>query len=103
MSSQFSLDKAKKAYTAGIAGAVAAAGGLTLTGFFADGKLDTNAVVTAALTVVGAFVLSFLGAWLPSNGTKQKKLTHAGVLPEVQALLDEQPDVVDDSPSHLAT
>lgn len=64
---QFSLTRAKKAYTAGVAGAITGAGTVSLAGIFADGKIDGAEVGVIISAVVGGFVLAFVGAWLPSN------------------------------------
>ena len=66
---QFSLQHAKKAWSAGIGGAITGAGTVSLAGVFADGKLDgaeTGVIISA---VVGGFVLGFVTAWLPRNGS----------------------------------
>lgn len=67
LAEQFSLTRAKKAYTAGIAGAVTGAGTISLAGIFADGKIDGPEVVGIVGAVVGGFVLGFFGAWLPAQ------------------------------------
>lgn len=64
---QFSLTRAKKAYAAGVAGAVTGAGTISLAGIFADGKVDGPEVVGIVGAVVGGFVLGFFGAWLPAQ------------------------------------
>ncbi len=64
---QFSLARAKKAYGAGVAGAVAGAGTISLAGIFADGKITGPEVLAAGGAVVGGFVLGFFGAWLPAQ------------------------------------
>lgn len=66
---QFSLARAKKAYGAGIAGAITGAGAISLSGVFADGKIDGSEVTTAIGAIVGGFVIAFLGAWLPTQNT----------------------------------
>lgn len=67
---QFSPARAKKAYSAGLAGGVAGVtAGFTLGGIFADGKIDGTEVVGVATTFVGGFVLGFFGAWLPKQDT----------------------------------
>lgn len=66
----FTLNNAKKAYAAGLAGAVTGAGTISLTGIFADGKLDTGEVGGVVIAVVGGFILGFVGAWFPTNSTK---------------------------------
>jgi hypothetical protein len=63
----FTIANAKKAYTAGIAGAVTAAGGLSLGAVFTGGTIDTNTLLADAGIVIGGFVLAFFGAWLPRN------------------------------------
>ncbi|MCU1617804.1 MAG: hypothetical protein JWO98_5344 [Frankiales bacterium] len=65
--SPWSLAGAKKAYGAGIAGAVTAAGTVSLSGVFADGKLDGGEVALLASTIVGGFVVAFFGAWVAEN------------------------------------
>lgn len=64
---QFSLARAKKAYGAGVGGALAGAATISLSGVFADGKVDGTEVVGAIGAVVGGFVLGFVGAWLPAQ------------------------------------
>ncbi|ROS63918.1 hypothetical protein EDF42_2172 [Curtobacterium sp. PhB172] len=64
---QFSLARAKKAYAAGVAGAITGAGTVSLGGIFADGKVDGAEVGVIISAVVGGFVLAFVGAWLPTN------------------------------------
>jgi len=59
--------RAKKAYSAGVAGAVLAVGGISVAGFWADGKVDTQKVAAAAGTVVVGFIGGFLAAFLPRN------------------------------------
>lgn len=77
---QFSLERAKKAYGAGVAGAVTGAATISLSGVFADGKIDGGEVTAAIGAVVGGFVIGFLGAWLPTQNTtaprKQDALTY---------------------------
>lgn len=63
----FTLANAKKAYVAGVAGAVTAAGGLSLGAVFTGGNVDTNTLLADAGIVLGGFVIAFFGAWLPSN------------------------------------
>jgi hypothetical protein len=65
---QFSLARAKKAYTAGVAGAVTGlTTNVTIAGVLADGKIDGAEVVSALGFTVGGFLLGFLGAWLPKQ------------------------------------
>jgi streptomycin 6-kinase len=59
--------RAKKAYSAGVAGAALAIGGISVAGFWSDGKVDTNKVAAAAGSVVVGFVAGFLAAFLPRN------------------------------------
>ncbi|MBF4613740.1 hypothetical protein [Curtobacterium sp. VKM Ac-1376] len=59
--------RAKKAWSAGVAGAALAIGGISVTGFWADGKIDTAKVGAAAGAVVVGFVAGFLAAFLPKN------------------------------------
>lgn len=62
---QFSLARAKKAYTAGVAGAIAGFGSISIAGIFADGKIDGPEVGGIIASVGGGFVLAFFGAWFP--------------------------------------
>lgn len=64
---QFSPARAKKAYLAGCAGAVTGLGTISLSGVFADGKIDGTEVTAGIGAVVGGFVLAFFGAWLPTQ------------------------------------
>lgn len=77
---QFSAARAKKAYGAGVAGAITGAATISLSGVFADGKIDGAEVVGAIGAVVGGFVVGFFGAWLPSQNTaaprKQDAITY---------------------------
>lgn len=59
--------RAKKAWSAGVAGSVLAIGGISVAGFWVDGKVDTEKVATAAGAVVVGFVGGFLSAFLPRN------------------------------------
>lgn len=59
--------RAKKAWSAGVAGAVLAGSGVSLSAFFAEGHLDTAAVATAAGAIVVGFVGGFLAAFVPRN------------------------------------
>jgi len=61
--------RAKKAWSAGVAGAALAIGGISVAGFWADGHVDTQKVAAAAGTVVVGFVGGFLAAFLPRNAT----------------------------------
>lgn len=61
--------RAKKAWSAGVAGAALAIGGVSVAGFWADGHIDTQKVAAAAGTVVVGFVGGFLAAFLPRNAT----------------------------------
>ncbi|PZE66882.1 hypothetical protein [Curtobacterium sp. MCBD17_021] len=61
--------RAKKAYSAGVAGAVLAIGGISVAGFWADGKVDTEKVAAAVGSIVVGFVAGFLAAFLPRNAT----------------------------------
>lgn len=65
--SQFSLTRAKKAWGAGVAGLITGFGTISLSGIFADGKIDGTETLSIIGSVVGGFVLGFVGAWLPSN------------------------------------
>lgn len=60
----FTLANAKKAWAAGVAGAAAAAGTLTLTG-----ALDKDAILADVGIVLGGFVVAFAAAWVPSNAS----------------------------------
>ena len=62
----FSLERAKKAYSAGLAAAIVGAGALA-GGIFTDGKIEVPEVVAVIGTGVSAFVVAFFAAWLPSN------------------------------------
>lgn len=64
---QFSWAHAKKAWSAGITGAVGAAATISLPTILADGKIDGPEVVGAIGTVLGGFAAFFLAAWLPSQ------------------------------------
>lgn len=64
---QFSFALAKKAYVAGVGGAVAGLGVVSFAGVFADGKVDGTEVLAIGGAIVGGFVPAFLGAWLPSQ------------------------------------
>ena len=59
--------RARKAYSAGVAGAALAIGGISVAGFWADGKVDTGEVAAAAGTIVVGFLGGFLAAFLPKN------------------------------------
>jgi uncharacterized membrane protein YfcA len=59
--------RAKKAWSAGVAGAVLAGSGVSLSAFWAEGNLDTEAVATAAGAIVVGFVGGFLAAFIPRN------------------------------------
>lgn len=59
--------RARKAYSAGAASAVLAIGAVSVTGFFADGKIDTGKIAAAAGTIVVGFIGGFLAAFLPKN------------------------------------
>jgi hypothetical protein len=59
--------RARKAYSAGVAGAVLAIGSISVAGFWADGKIDTSKVAAAAGSVVVGFIAGFLAAFLPRN------------------------------------
>lgn len=63
----FTLANAKKAYTAGVAGAITAAGGLSISTLFAGNGFDANQLAVDASVVVGGFVIAFFGAWLPAQ------------------------------------
>lgn len=67
LAEQFSLTRAKKAWGAGVAGLVTGLGTVSLSGIFADGKIDGTEVVGIIGASVGGFVLGFVGAWLPAN------------------------------------
>lgn len=82
---QFSPQRAKKAYGAGVAGAVTGlTTNVTLQGVLADGKIDGAEVVGALGFTVGGFILGFLGAWLPKQNTaaprKQDGITYGDQL-----------------------
>lgn len=62
--------RAKKAYSAGVTGAALAIGGISVAGFWADGKVDTEKVAAAAGTIVVGFVGGFLAAFLPRNAVQ---------------------------------
>lgn len=64
---QFSLENAKKAYAAGVAGAVAAASTVSIASVLSDGKVDGPELVAIGGGIVGGFLFGFLGAWLPSQ------------------------------------
>lgn len=70
---QFSLQHARKAYSAGVAGAITGAGTISLSGIFADGKITGPEVLAAGGAVVGGFVIAFFGAWLPTQKPTQPK------------------------------
>lgn len=59
--------RAKKAWSAGVAGAVLAIGGVSVAGFWSDGQVDTAKVAAAAGTIVVGFVGGFLAAFIPRN------------------------------------
>lgn len=63
----FSLEHAKKAYSAGVAGAIVGAGTISISGIFADGKIDGSEVGGIIAAVGGGFLLAFFGAWLPAQ------------------------------------
>lgn len=63
----FTIANAKKAYYAGIAGAVTAAGGLSLGAVFTGGSFDTDMILADAGIVIGGFAIAFFGAWIPRN------------------------------------
>lgn len=64
---QFSLEHAKKAYGAGATAAIAAVGTVSLSGIFADGKIDGPELLGIGGAIVGGFVFGFFGAWLPAQ------------------------------------
>jgi hypothetical protein len=64
--------RARKAYSAGITGATLAIGGVSVAGFWADGKVDTEKIAAAAGTIVVGFVAGFLAAFLPKNAINPK-------------------------------
>lgn len=59
--------RTRKAWGAGLAGAVTAVGAVSLAGLFTDHGLDATAVATAVSSIVGGFVLGFVGAFFPVN------------------------------------
>lgn len=59
--------RAKKAWSAGVAGAALAIGGVSVAGFWADGHVDTEKIAAAAGTIVVGFVGGFLAAFIPRN------------------------------------
>jgi hypothetical protein len=67
LAEQFSLTRAKKAWGAGVGGLVTGLGAVSLSGIFADGKVDGTEVIGIITAAVGGFVLGFIGAWLPKN------------------------------------
>lgn len=101
---QFSPARAKKAYSAGVAGGIAGVGAsFTFGGLFADGKLDGTEIVGVGSAFVGGFVLAFLGAWLPTQNTqaprKQKDaLTYGDGLADPANTAAPDPD----EPKHAA-
>lgn len=64
--------RARKAYSAGVTGATLALGGISVAGFWADGKIDTEKVAAAAGTIVVGFIAGFLAAFLPRNAINPK-------------------------------
>jgi len=100
---QFAPARAKKAYTAGLAGGVAGVGAsFTFGGLFADGKLDGAEVVGVGTAFVGGFVLGFLGAWLPKQNTQAPRqkdaLTYGDGLADPANTVAADPD----EPKHRA-
>jgi hypothetical protein len=60
--------QAKKAWAGGTAGATLAIGGISVSGFWADGHVDTGKVAAAAGTIVVGFVGGFLAVFFaPAN------------------------------------
>lgn len=92
---QFSFERAKKAYSAGITGAVAGAGTISISGIFADGKIDGPEVLAAGGAIVGGFVAFFFAAWLPSQ-------TVVPTIPKGDALVPGDGLGDDGEPKHLA-
>jgi hypothetical protein len=93
---QFSLEHARKAYGAGIGGAIAGAGTISLSGIFADGKITGSEVLAAGGAIVGGFVVGFFGAWLPSQTPAPRKPGTGDVLVGGDGLGD------DGQPKHAA-
>lgn len=100
---QFSPARAKKAYTAGLAGGVAAVGaGFTLGGVFADGKIDGPEVVGIGTAFVGGFAAGFLGAWLPRQNTEAPRKQDALVYGDGLSDPANTVAAADDEPKHRA-
>lgn len=59
--------RTKKAWTAGIAGAATAIGAVSLSGLFNAHGLDAKADAVAGASIVGGFLLGFIGAYFPTN------------------------------------
>ncbi len=71
--------RARKAWAAGVATATAVLATISFTGFFADGKLDTDKVWTAAGAVVAGFFGGFLPVFFaPANEPSGKEQTLQG-------------------------
>lgn len=65
--SNLKYSRSRKAWNAGVAGAVAAAGTVSVVSLFTPDGLDTGAIATAAGVIVTAFIGPFLGAFLSRN------------------------------------
>jgi len=68
-SNLFTYANARKAYNAGLAGAIATASTISVATLFVNGSFDANAFLASAAAVVGAFVITFVTTWLSSNAT----------------------------------
>jgi NhaP-type Na+/H+ or K+/H+ antiporter len=70
---QFSWSRAKKAYSAGITGAVGAVATISLPDILADGKIDGPEVLAAFGVTAAGFVAGFFAAWLPAQRPSVRK------------------------------
>ncbi|MBF4602845.1 hypothetical protein [Curtobacterium sp. VKM Ac-2884] len=99
--------RAKKAWSAGVAGAALGIGGISVTGFWADGKIDTAKVGAAAGAVATGFVVGFLAAFLPKNAINPAtpELQPAQFTPStVDYRTEQEAQRTDpDEPKHLAS
>jgi hypothetical protein len=59
--------RASKAWGAGVAGAVTAVGAVSVAGLFTAHGLDATAIAAAGGSIVGGFLLGFVGAYFPTN------------------------------------
>lgn len=59
--------RARKAWAGGVAGATAVVATISFMGFWADGKIDTGKVATAAGSIVTGFVGGFLTVFFAKN------------------------------------